>query len=181
VTLPSEPRLPEPYRISSEACHYDSVPLHGGVHRLRYDFNQSVETLRVLAVLSPTCPRCLEGYEMLSRVPEGPNCLVLWTAILAEDSADVAAEQGRADHHSSQYWEEEGWPVSTRLRPILGIGPYDPEMSAWDVYLLYPPGSLWTGGNPPSPTDWTHNLRQNEPARPRITAALLDQWASGST
>ena len=154
------------------------MKLHGGVHRLQHDFNQSSATLRVLAVLSPTCPHCLQGYEMLSNMPAGPKCLVLWTAMLAGDSADVAAAQGRSSHRCAQYWEEEGWPVSGRLRPILGIGPYSPEMSAWDVYLLYAPGIVWTDEDPPSPTEWTHNLREQEPARPRITAALLTEWGS---
>lgn len=160
------------------SCHDHSVTLQGGVHRLQLDFNQLSETLRVLAVLSPTCPHCLEGNEMLSRMPAGPNCLVLWTAMLAGDSPDVAAEQGRSDDRCTQYWEEADWPVSTRLRPILGFGSYDPAMSAGDVYLLYPPGIVWTDEYPPFPTDWTHNLREHEPERPRITAALLTHWAS---
>jgi len=155
------------------------VNLHGGVHRLQHDFNQSFESVRVLAVLSPTCPNCLEGYEMLSRMPPGPKCLVLWTAMLAGDSAAVAAE--RSGHRCAHYWEEEDWPVSTRLRPILGFGPYIPEMSAWDLYLLYPPAIVWTNEYPPLPSDWSHNLREYAPQRPRITAALLAQWASTAT
>jgi hypothetical protein len=131
----------------------------------------------VLAVLSPTCPHCVEGYEMLLRMPSGLNCLVLWTPILAGDSAEVAAEQGQSDLRCVHYWEEASWPVSTRLRPILGFGPYDPAKSAWDVYLLYLPGITWTTEDPPPPTDWTHNLREDEPERPRITAALLNRWA----
>jgi hypothetical protein len=158
------------------------VTLRGGVHRLQRDFNQSSDTLRVLAVLSPTCSHCLEGYELLMRMPSGPNCLVLWTAMLIGDSVDVAAEQGLSDYRCTQFWEEAGWPVSTRLRPILGFGPYDPSKSAWDVYLLYPPGITWTVAEyPPRPTDWTHNLREHEPERSRISAALLTRWASTAT
>ena len=85
---------------------------------------------------------------MLSRMPAGPKCLVLWTAMLAGDSADVAAERGSSDHRCAHYWEEEGWPVSARLRPILGLGPYIPEMTAWDVYLLYPTAIVWTNEDP---------------------------------
>ena len=81
----------------------------------------------------------------------------------AGDSAAVAAERGRSDHRCTHYWEEEDWPVSTRLRPILGFGPYVPEMSAWDVYLLYPPAVVWTNEYPPLPSDWSHNLRDYAP------------------
>lgn len=151
-------------------CH--SVPIRRGVHRLQHGFNQSSPMLRVLADLSPTCPHCLEGYEMLERMPAGPKCMVLWTAILAGDSADVAAEEGRSDQRFAQYWEEEGWPLSTRLRPVLGQGTYDPEVNVWDVSLLHPPAIVWTHEDPPLPSDRTHNLREYEPERPRITAAL---------
>jgi hypothetical protein len=157
------------------------VTLQGGVQRLQHDFNQLSDTLRVLAVLSPTCPHCFEGYEMLLAMPPAANCLVLWTAMLAGDSADVAAERGHFDHRCAQYWEDASWPVSTRLRPILGFGPYDLAKSAWDVYLLYPPGIIWTSESPPPPTDWTHNLKEYEPVRLRITAALLTRWTSTAT
>ena len=62
---------------------------------------------------------------MLLRVPLGPTCLVLWTAMLPGDSAGVAAERGHSDDRCGHYWEDASWPVSTRLRPILGFGPYD--------------------------------------------------------
>ena len=134
--------------------------------------------LRVLAVLSPTCPYCFEGYEMLLRMPLGPHCLVLWTANASRGLCGCAAERGHSDHRSAQYWEEANWPISTRLRPILDVGPYDPAKSAWDVYLLYRPGITWTDEYPPPPGDWTHNLPESEPERPRITAALLTRWSS---
>jgi hypothetical protein len=96
-----------PKQTAGLSCHDRSVTLHGGVNRLQHDFNQSSETLRVLAVLSPTCPQCLEGYEMLSGMPAGPKCLVLWTAMLVGDSADIAAERGGSDHPCAHYWRRQ--------------------------------------------------------------------------
>ena len=146
--------------------------------RLRQDFNQWSDAVRVISVVSPTCPNCLEGYELVSRTPAGPTSLVLWTAMLDGDSTRFAFERIGSDRRSTHYWEGEGWPVSTRLRPVLGLGTYNPEMSAWDVYLLFPPGVVWTDEDPPLPLDWTHNLRENEPDRPRITRDLLIEWSS---
>jgi hypothetical protein len=154
------------------------VTLRFGVERLQQDFNQESDALRVLAVLSPTCPNCLEGYEMMTQMSAGPTCLVLWTAMIEGDSAHTATQLIGSDRRCAHYWEDEGWPLSTRLRPVLGFGPYDPQRSVWDVYLLYPPGILWADVDPPLPTDWTHNLRGHETGRSRITAALLTQWAS---
>jgi hypothetical protein len=157
------------------------MTLRFGIQRLKDDFNQWSETARVLAVLSPTCPDCLEGYEMMVKMPTGPRCLVLWTAMLPGDSTGAAAQHGLADHRCTHYWEDQGWPVSTRLRPLLGLGPYDPGRSVWDVYLLYPSGILWIDEHLPPPSDWTHNLGEHGPERSRITAALLDDWSSTTT
>lgn len=152
-----------------------------GVGQLQRDFNQHSEKVRVLAVLSPTCPDCHTGYELLLNMPAGPACMVLWTAMREGDTAEVAAKLIGSDRRCSHYWETQGWPVSTRLRPALGLGPYDPELSAWDVYLVYRPGINWTGEDPPAPSDWTHNLREHEPRRPRISSALLGRWTRGSS
>ena len=135
-------------------------------------------TLRVLSVLSPTCPNCLEGYELVSHMPAGLTSFVLWTAMLEGDSPRAACDQIGSDRRSSHYWEDEGWPISTRLRPVLGLGPYRRETSVWDVYLLYGPGIVWADEYPPSPSDWTHNLQEDEPDQPRITADLLIEWSS---
>ncbi len=32
---------------------------------------------------------------------------------------------------------------------------------AWDIYLFYPPGSLWDG-SPPPPVEWYHQLGEPE-------------------
>jgi hypothetical protein len=62
--------------------------------------------------------------------------------MLEEDTAEEADRAATAfgvNGHGivRHYWEEEGWPVSSRVRSALGIGPYDPTQSAWDVHLLY--------------------------------------------
>jgi hypothetical protein len=149
-----------------------------GVERLQRDFNECSAAVRVFAVLSPTCPECLFGYELVSKVVPTATRLVLWTAMREGDSASVVSALIGNDRDCTHYWEDEGWPVSTRLRPLLGLGPFDPERSAWDVYLLYAPGIIWTNEDPPMPSDWTHNLRDHNQGRPGITAALLARWSS---
>jgi hypothetical protein len=44
---------------------------------------------------------------MLSGMPAGPKCLVLWTAMLVGDSADIAAERGGSDHPCAHYWRRQ--------------------------------------------------------------------------
>jgi hypothetical protein len=134
----------------------------------------------VLAVLSPTCPECLAGYELLLRMPPITTRLVLWTAMTDGDSVSTVATL-IDDDNCTHYWEDEGWPVSTRLRPLLDLGPPDSEKSAWDVYLLYSPGIIGTEEDLPVPSDWTHNLRDQDAERPRITAAQIARWGSRPT
>ncbi len=99
----------------------------------------------------------------------------------SEDSVRVAGTLIGSDRRCYHYWEDVDWTVSTRLRTVLGFGPYDPKQSAWDVYLLYRPGTVWTDAIPPPPSEWTHNLQEHGPERPRITTTLLSEWSSMAT
>ena len=40
--------------------------------------------------------------------------------------------------------------------------------SAWDVYLLYPPGVLWNEDAPPAPTFWMHQLSPEQGGDPAL-------------
>jgi hypothetical protein len=35
---------------------------------------------------------------------------------------------------------------------------------AWDVYLIYKPGIIWEGQQPPHPTFWIHQLDEADPS-----------------
>jgi len=150
--------------------------------QLRQDFNDEQAELRVLSVVSPTCEQCLSGLQLvldaIDRTP-GVTAFVLWIAMLDGDTpqvASAAAEGVRVDASVSHYWEEQGWPVSARLRSVLGIGPYDPTQSAWDVHLLYRRGSKWDEDAPPAPTAWAHNMLDALCAGERLSAKVVQCW-----
>jgi hypothetical protein len=136
----------------------------------------------VLSVISPTCDNCRGGLRLVRDVVDGHPAVVLfvlWIGMLSGDSASAAARaaaESGGDTDARHYWEEEGWPVSTRLRSILGIGSYDPTRSAWDVYLLYPRGVRWAGDDPPVPSGWAYNVPADLPVGERLNAALLHRW-----
>jgi hypothetical protein len=150
--------------------------------QLRSDFNDRRALVRVVSVVSPTCDDCLAGLTLLLEAIDGAASvvsLVLWLAMLPGDGpkvAEKAAKRFAIETPSLHYWEEEGWPVSTSLRHVLGIGRYDPVRSAWDVYLLYAPGVEWGNGDPPVPTAWGYNTRDELPAGERLSAALVRDW-----
>jgi hypothetical protein len=89
-------------------------------------------------------------------------------------------EQGAAFDSASgfsHFREEDGWPISTALRPILGLGSCDPTKSAWDAYLFYGPGVTWVGRGPPTPTEWAHHFQANPGVGDRLTFATVARLA----
>jgi hypothetical protein len=98
-------------------------------------------------------------------------------AAAAGASAAFGAELG-----FSHFWEEDGWPVSTALRPLLGSGANDPARSAWDVYLFYEPGVRWVDQTPPIPTEWAHQLDELALGfGERLSLATVRRWLQGRT
>jgi hypothetical protein len=149
--------------------------------QLRNDFKDRRGALRVVSVVSPTCEDCLAGLGLLFEAIDGAHVasLVLWLGMLPGDSPEAAEESAKrfaVDPPALHYWEEEGWPVSTRLRPFLGIGPHDPTRSAWDVSLLYGPGVEWCEGDPPAPDAWAYNTRGDLRGGERLSAARVRDW-----
>jgi hypothetical protein len=160
------------------------VVLLPDTHRLRQDFNDEQAELRLLSVASPTCDQCRAGLNLVLDTVEntpGVAAFVLWIAMLDGDTQQTANEAAvglPVDASVSQYWEEEGWPVSARLRSVLGIGPYDPTQSAWDVHLLYLRGAAWEGDAPPPPAAWAYNLLDDLCVGERLSARVVRRWMS---
>ena len=150
--------------------------------QLRNDFNDRRDVRRVVSVVSPTCDDCLAGLSLLFEAIDAAvhiAPLVLWLGMLPGDASEAAEESAKrfaADPPALHYWEEEGWPVSTRLREVLRIGPYDPTRSAWDVYLLYGPGVEWGKGDPPAPDAWAYNTRDDLLGGQRLSKAVVRDW-----
>ena len=163
--------------------------LRPALRELRRDFNASSDATRVLLLVSPTCEHCLEGAHIvadaLARAPDvDVDVLVHWLHALSADSDAVAVSSAAAfgdDDRVRHYWEEaDGWSIASEFRPVLGLGDYDPERFAWDVYLLYLPGASW-GDTPPLPSALAHNLLSDPPVgdAQRIEAGVVDAWLAG--
>lgn len=77
--------------------------------------------------------------------------------MLAEDDRDAAMAQEEVfqDTRILQYWDGErvfGQLVSETLKLSTPI--------AWDIYLLYSPGTIWRGETMPDPDFWMHQLNE---------------------
>lgn len=54
--------------------------------------------------------------------------------------------------NASHYWDE-GGIIGYLYQKVIGIDVY-----AYDVWMIYKPGVLWTDRLPPAPDFWMHNL-----------------------
>ncbi len=147
------------------------ISLGEGAEALRTAFNEDVDKLRVLMLVSPTCGPCREGASVMQRDVlaqiDDPSlrAYVAWVPILPADSADAAGASSSIveDGRAMQFWDGRkalSGPFALTLRL--------PEGSpAWDVYMVYPVGVTWDDA-PPAPAFWHHQLG------PQPKAAVLD-------
>jgi hypothetical protein len=123
-------------------------------------FNRDRGDVRVVELVSPTCPICLDGvskvqHALFADVPsEHLVGFVVWVPMLGGKASDVPdATTLQSDARVTHYWDGSNdlGAKYARILPVAG-GP------AWDVYMLYAPGIVWSGADPPKPSFWMHQL-----------------------
>ncbi len=131
---------------------------------VRREFNASSQKVRVVALLSPTCPDCQSGHGVVGRVLKrfpSPKlkAILVWEPMRDGDDATSATQQAETvqDMRISQ-----GWDGGQNLGKLFGQT-LDLHQIAWDVYLVYRPGIKWEGSQPPRPTFWMHQLEGADP------------------
>jgi hypothetical protein len=132
-----------------------------GAHaqRLQNAFNADAGTVRVLALVSPTCGNCLRGaadlqQHIFAAIGDGRlRGYIVWVPKLDGREANVSeATHTVADSRAGHYWDANGYLVHA-YDAVLGL-----HQDAWDVYLLYGPNAHWDGPNPPVPSYWMTQL-----------------------
>lgn len=135
------------------------------LERFRTRFNETSESMRVVAFVSPTCLVCQYGAGALRVVfdlGEQDNVagLVAWIPMMDVDDREAAVtEAARLDLAGIEHvWDGEK-ALGDAFAKTLGL-----RCSAWDVYMLYAPGITWEGDVPPEPTFWMHQLQSSRGA-----------------
>lgn len=144
-------------------------------------FNQDRGKVRLVAVLSPTCPMCKNGSRILERYVlehiADPNLRVyiVWEKIRVDDSRQHALKSAAfaGDPRVTNFWSEKR-VIGETFRETAGF-----KMSpAWDVFLLFPPGVAWEKGAAPAPKAMMCNLMgspQDATSLPRFNGAQLEE------
>lgn len=136
-------------------------------------FNRDRDDVRVVELVSPTCPACLDGVSKVEHAlfeAEPSRRLVgltVWVPMLQGKAENVPDAMTLAtDARVSHYWDENnGLGLAyERVLPVA-TGP------AWDVYMIYAPGIVWSGALPPKPTFWMHQLAITN--APHLDAAVF--------
>jgi hypothetical protein len=131
------------------------------------EFNSNSNSIRILAIVSPTCPECLAGAEVVKWIfakfdSNKLKGFVLWIPMLENDveSAAQARSESIADPRIAQFWDGERNCGNLFARALH----LDKTPAAWDVYLLYSPRMLWENEDaPPEPAFWMHQLSSCDP------------------
>lgn len=126
---------------------------------LRDSFNAAVDRVRLVALLSPSCPTCELGAtavreSVLAAYPTAKlRVMIVWIDVSTDDDrARAALSVGTFADPRVRHFHD---PLQ-RAGRVFAEGLL-PTGFAWDTYLLYPPGVLWDD-LPPRPSAWASQL-----------------------
>lgn len=139
-----------------------ATDLNGSLAPVRSRFNQYLDQPRLVMVLAPACPVCLEGAETVYEdlLPAHPNLQVLaiWMEALPFDITrnparriETFADQPRMGHFYDMQ-QVAGDALHERLD-------WQDDSVPWDVFMLYPSGAVWDE-ELPEPAAWFHQREE---------------------
>ena len=121
------------------------------------EFNQSFKAERVVLLMSPTCPVCLDGSSQVEAILErhatgNIRVFAVWEPMLPTDwerpNAHVLERLSDPPRH--QVWDSNHLIAGLVERGASGRKPRCCNRNGawWDVIATYPPGSQWSGSAP---------------------------------
>jgi len=130
--------------------------------QLREQFNHDQGALRLIVLVSPTCPACTGGAqwiedEILKHYPDlNLRVYAVWYEMYPGDSpkAFPAAKKIMPDARVAHYWDKK--KVTGRWFQSNVLSRYKKPIM-WDAYYLYGPGVQWSGTLPP-PIVWGRTI-----------------------
>lgn len=129
---------------------------------IREPFNQANDALRIVAFLSPSCPRCLNNAAELQRDVLNRNkdadiaAFVVWMYVRDEDdkAAALKAVNKMPDRRVRHYWD----PDRKLMHQLRDAIMFDINLRLYDVFLLYDADTVWEK-RLPRPDYWMHEFK----------------------
>lgn len=164
-----------PTRMSEVTVEDEQVPLFDP-ETLPAAFDAAASSLKLLVLVSPTCPICLDGVavvrESLAELDSADVSIhVIWLPVLKGDTPAAAQDSARLIGNNKQvahYWDLDH-ALSSRYCELLRLEERGRTV-AWDLYLIYERGARWTA-DPPLPAVWMQQLLLDDV--PKLERSLL--------
>lgn len=142
------------------------------------EFNEARNSVRIIGIFGPTCGHCLSLCSDLQQfLEEHPRAdikvFLLWAPFMGFDTEVTARRSSRylPDHRVIHLWDV--WRFGSRhFAQLFDI----PLLEAWDMYVIYPPETLWEEETP-EPECWlqARELNRGIPYTPRELAIQLEK------
>lgn len=141
------------------------VVLNNEDQPLREDFNRDQGFVRLMILVDPICPECLRGLadmgeDVLAKLPKDARVKVYVVhapVIGGSDKNISAAAELLHTTLATNYWNPTG-DFGRQMSQVLGLLHGSSPVYAWDVYMIYPPNTVWSGKDPPQPSYLMHQL-----------------------
>jgi hypothetical protein len=140
-------------------------------------FNRDRSRIRLLAILSPSCPLCKSGVGVIQRYlldeVTDPRLAVyvIWEQVIGSDTQEAARAASRFidDPRVAQFWAEDRFTGQAFEQALGAVG-----SPVWDVYLLFADGQAWSDAVP-APSFLMSNLVSKTPLpdHPRLDGVEL--------
>jgi hypothetical protein len=139
--------------------HSGSAPELVNADSFAARFNAAAGTTRVVLLIAPSCPTCLQGaaevQRILARNPGKPvTVLAVWNPILPTDwSQPGSRDRYRlTDARVAHFWDPHH-TVTTAIQQAGDAAHVAPDCCFkkgrwWDYAAVYPPDARWEGGSP---------------------------------
>lgn len=136
--------------------HYTVIG--GDDQALRKAFNDDRGSVRLLFLVDPICPGCLNGLaqmgdDLLSTLPAGApvKVYVVFEPVIGGQAKDISPAAALLRSPAPRlYWNptgDFGWQMSH----VLGYWNGHRWVYGWDTWLIYRPDAVWSAAAPPKP------------------------------
>ncbi len=136
------------------------VSISNSLEPLKAAFNSAKDKPRLAILVSPTCAMCLQGaeaaFEIIGKSDVDPSLdvLFIWINMLPADSfAEAVRQAGRMANPRIRHFHDGAQLAGKAVAATLG----GRNRTAWDIYMIFPPGVLW-GESAPRPRTWVHQI-----------------------
>lgn len=137
--------------------------LEHGLEPLRTWFEREADHVRVLAIVSSTCPMCVRGRrEGLEPLLADRTDFRMACAFIDMMKTDTLATATEAAAHVSDARLTAFHDPTRRLGHAMARCLGWKHHVAWDTYFIYRAGTRWTDQNVPTPGFWYHQLKDRE-------------------